>query len=292
LLIPQGWKQEYNGWDPRAAWARTLETGARRRSARFESGVGLRSLSHRPRRAGRNHLRVVHDPDGALRRHFRVRLGHMVVCNGFRNPPSSRNSHPRWTWPRADGSNSEWVPAGRKDEWLAYGYGFPPRPSGSEPCMTLGGDHSDARTGPGHVPRAIRRVADAVNVPRVFRSPARDHRRRQRPAGHVASGRSLRRRTQPGICLNDQVAAWLPTIRARCEEIGRDPANAQGFALRRRRSRAGSGSGARRLYRPVRGGRTQPARGLSHAAGVPPQSQARFAEIAGLRAPRWSIAVR
>ena len=30
LLAPQGWKNEYDGWDPRAAWERTLELYAKR----------------------------------------------------------------------------------------------------------------------------------------------------------------------------------------------------------------------------------------------------------------------
>ena len=25
VLVPQGWKHEYDGWDPARAWARTLE---------------------------------------------------------------------------------------------------------------------------------------------------------------------------------------------------------------------------------------------------------------------------
>jgi len=65
----------------------------------------------------------------------RVRLGHMVVCTGFRNPPWSRNcfhagrGERRTLRARIGGG---W----KEDEWLAYGYGFPPSATGSGPYVT------------------------------------------------------------------------------------------------------------------------------------------------------------
>ena len=37
LLAPQGWKNEYDGWDPRAAWERTLELAAHAEARGFEA---------------------------------------------------------------------------------------------------------------------------------------------------------------------------------------------------------------------------------------------------------------
>jgi hypothetical protein len=37
VLIPQGWKYEYNGWDPAAAWARTMELTRDAEALGFES---------------------------------------------------------------------------------------------------------------------------------------------------------------------------------------------------------------------------------------------------------------
>ena len=37
LLVPQGWKYEYDGWDPAAAWARSLELAADAEALGFES---------------------------------------------------------------------------------------------------------------------------------------------------------------------------------------------------------------------------------------------------------------
>ena len=37
LMAPQGWKYEYNGWEPGAAWARTLELAANAEALGFEA---------------------------------------------------------------------------------------------------------------------------------------------------------------------------------------------------------------------------------------------------------------
>ena len=37
LLAPQGWKGEYDGWDPAAAWARTVELAVQAEELGFES---------------------------------------------------------------------------------------------------------------------------------------------------------------------------------------------------------------------------------------------------------------
>jgi alkanesulfonate monooxygenase SsuD/methylene tetrahydromethanopterin reductase-like flavin-dependent oxidoreductase (luciferase family) len=37
VLAPQGWKGEYDGWDPAAAWARTIELTRQAEALGFES---------------------------------------------------------------------------------------------------------------------------------------------------------------------------------------------------------------------------------------------------------------
>jgi alkanesulfonate monooxygenase SsuD/methylene tetrahydromethanopterin reductase-like flavin-dependent oxidoreductase (luciferase family) len=126
VLIPQGWKYEYNGWEPAAAWARTMELARDAEAQGFESEWVF------------DHFHTV--PDVADEITFesftlltamavattRVRLGHMVVCNGFRNPALVAKLAS--TIDVASGGRFELgIGAGwKQDEWLAYGYGFPP----------------------------------------------------------------------------------------------------------------------------------------------------------------------
>ena len=84
LLVPQGWKGEYDGWDPAEAWSRSIEL------AEHAEGLGVESLWVF------DHFHTVPDPtDEITFESFtmlsalamvteRVKIGHMVVCTGFR----------------------------------------------------------------------------------------------------------------------------------------------------------------------------------------------------------------
>jgi hypothetical protein len=152
VIIPQGWKYEYNGWDPAAAWARTLELARDAEALGFESEWVF------------DHFHTVPDVlDEITFESFttltamagvtsRVRLGHMVVCNGFRNPALVAKLASTLDVAAPAGSNSGSAAGWKEDEWLAYGYGFPSTHD------RLGGaarqprsDHPNAR--PGHGPR-------------------------------------------------------------------------------------------------------------------------------------------
>jgi F420-dependent oxidoreductase-like protein len=226
LLIPQGWKQEYNGWDPRAAWARTLELARHAEALGFESEWVF------------DHFHTVPDAQDEITFESfttltaiagvtsRVRLGHMVVCNGFRNPALVAKLAS--TLDVASGGRFELgMGAGwKEDEWLAYGYGFPPR---AERLRALH-DALEVITrmlAPGRATYEGRyaRVADAVNVPKGLQQP--------RPPIIVGgNGQQVTWRLAARYAdeLNlvfvspDEVAAWMPIIHSRCEEIGRDPA--------------------------------------------------------------------
>src|SRR5437764_6434627 len=126
LLIPQGWKGEYDGWDAAAAWQRTTELVVQAEELGFESAWVF------------DHFTTVPEPTDeitfesftvlsafAVLTH-RVRLGHMVVCAGFRNPALVAKLSS--TLDVVSGGRFELgIGAGwKEDEWNAYGYGFPP----------------------------------------------------------------------------------------------------------------------------------------------------------------------
>lgn len=226
LMAPQGWKGEYDGWDPAAAWARTLEL------ARDAEVLGFESLW------AFDHFHTVPQPtDEITFESFsvvtalamvtsRVRLGHMVVCAGFRNPALTAKLAS--TIDVISGGRFELgIGAGwKEDEWRAYGYGFP----------TLGErmgalrDHLEVITrmlAPGHATYqgAYASVKDAINEPRGLQSP-------RIPIIVGGNGENVTFRLAARFAdeLNlvfvgpERIAEMLPIARSRCEEIGRDPA--------------------------------------------------------------------
>ena len=86
LMAPQGWKGEYDGWHPAAAWARTVELATQAEDLGFESLWVF------------DHFHTVPEPtmnttfeswtiSATLGRDTkRVKIGQMVNCNGYRNP--------------------------------------------------------------------------------------------------------------------------------------------------------------------------------------------------------------
>ena len=226
LLIPQGWKYEYNGWDPAVAWARTLELARDAEALGFESEWVF------------DHFHTVPDPiDEITFESFttltaiagvtsRVRLGHMVVCTGFRNPAlvaklaSTLDVASRGRFELGIGGG--W----KEDEWLAYGYGFPP--IGDRLAALRDGLEVITRMlAPGHATYEgkFASVKDAINVPKGIQSP--------RPPIIVGgNGRNVTFRLAARFAdeLNlvyigtDVAAELIPIARQRCEEIGRDPA--------------------------------------------------------------------
>ncbi len=159
----------------------------------------------------------------------RVRLGHVVICTAFRNPALTAKMIS--TMDAISGGRMELgIGAGwKRDEWRSYGYGFPET---KERLARLGddlgvitamlaGDKHDHATYEG--PYA--QVHDAINVPKPI----------QRPRVPIMVGGNgpnvtwrLAARYADELNLDGlspaEVAEALPVIRARCEEIGRDPA--------------------------------------------------------------------
>jgi F420-dependent oxidoreductase-like protein len=227
LLIPQGWKGEYDGWDPADAWTRTTELSGNAEDLGFESIWVF------------DHFHTVPEPTdeitfesfttlaafAALTR--RVRMGHMVVCAGYRNPALVAKMSS--TLDVMSGGRFELgIGAGWKDdEWLAYGYGFPP--IGER--LDILGDALEVITrmlAPGRSTFEGRHshVRDAINVPKGI----------QRPRLPIIVGGNGPQRTA-GYAIRfadelnfvqfepDEVAERIRAVRERCAAEGRDPAS-------------------------------------------------------------------
>jgi alkanesulfonate monooxygenase SsuD/methylene tetrahydromethanopterin reductase-like flavin-dependent oxidoreductase (luciferase family) len=124
-VLPQGWVGEYDGWEPLDAWRRTTEVARQAERLGFEIDLAVRPLPDGPAADRRDHLRVVHSLSALAALTERVRLGHIVICTAFRNPALTAKMIS--TMDTISGGRMELgIGAGwKRDEWLAYGYGFP-----------------------------------------------------------------------------------------------------------------------------------------------------------------------
>jgi F420-dependent oxidoreductase-like protein len=226
IIVPQGWTGEYDGWDAREAWKRTMAVAQQADALGYES-IWLF-----------DHFHTVPVPTdeitfesfttlaalAALTR--RVRLGHIVICTAFRNPALTAKMIS--TMDVISGGRMELgIGAGwKRDEWLAYGYGFPD----TAERLAMLADHLgviDAMLRPGHATfhGTHASVEDAINVPKPLQAP-------RVPIMVGGNGQKVTWRLAARYAdeLNvdgaapEAVAEWLPIIRSRCEEIGRDPA--------------------------------------------------------------------
>ena len=155
----------------------------------------------------------------------RVRLGHMVICASFRNPALTAKL----------ASTVDVISSGRfelrigggwkRDEWLAYGYGFPPVKDRLEVLE----DDLEIITrllGPGRATYEGRHasVRGAINVPKGLQQP-------RIPIIVGGNGRNVTMRLAARFAdeLNlvyidsDEVAELIPIAHQRCDEIGLDP---------------------------------------------------------------------
>jgi F420-dependent oxidoreductase-like protein len=225
VVVPQGWTGEYDGWDPRKAWGRTLTVARQAEQLGFESVWVF------------DHFQTEPDPTDELTFESfttlaalaastdRVRLGHIVICTAFRNPALTAKMI--GTMDVISGGRMELgIGAGwKEDEWRAYGYGFPD----TKTRLATLADHLEVVTrmlAPGRATFAGANgsVTDAINVPRGLQEP-------RVPVMVGGNGPKVTWRLAARFAdeLNldwltpDEVRDALPVIHARCEEIGRDP---------------------------------------------------------------------
>jgi len=227
VLIPQGWKHEYDGWQPAVAWTRTLELARQAESLGFESEWVFDHFHTTPDTTDEITFESFTTLTAVALATQRVRLGHLVICAGFRNPALVAKLAA--TLDVASGGRFELgIGAGwKEDEWRAYGYGFPE----TRQRLAALRDALEVITrmlAPGRASYegSYASVHGAVNVPQGLQEP--------RPPIIVGgNGREVTWRLAARFAdeLNlvfltpQQVAEALPVIRARCEEIGRDPAS-------------------------------------------------------------------
>jgi alkanesulfonate monooxygenase SsuD/methylene tetrahydromethanopterin reductase-like flavin-dependent oxidoreductase (luciferase family) len=226
VYIPNGAGGDFPGWDMRAAWERTLDL------ARLSEKLGYESLwvpDHL------QNVRVHNDlPTFEIFPHMtafamvteRVTIGSAVLCAGWRNPALLYKMMS--TLDIASNGRAEIaIGAGWNEwEWRGYGYGFP---SGRERLKLL----EEALEIISRMQQPGRQswqgeqfhIDDVVCEPKSIRQPrmplivgGNGQKVTWRLAARFADELNL---DGPSI---EQIAEWMPIIRQRCEEIGRDPA--------------------------------------------------------------------
>jgi len=226
LMSPQGWKGEYDGWQPAHAWLRTVELAHQAETLGFESLWVFDHFHTVPRPTEEITFESFSVLAALAMATERVRLGHMVVCTGFRNPALTAKLSS--TLDVISGGRFELgIGAGwMEHEWRAYGYGFPT--IGER--MAAFGDHLaiiKAMLEPGiaSYEGEYAHVRGAINVPKGQQSP-----RIPIIVGgngkRVTAGYAIRFADELNFVFlgPDEIAERMAAVRARCEAEGRDPA--------------------------------------------------------------------
>jgi F420-dependent oxidoreductase-like protein len=229
IIAPQGWQGEYDGWETPAAWRRTVQVARQAEALGFESVWLFDHFHTTPRPTDEITFESFTSLAALAALTSRVRLGHVVICTAFRNPALTAKMIS--TLDAISGGRMELgIGAGwKRDEWLAYGYGFPET---RERLARLADDLEviTRMLAPGRSTHATfegtyAHVRDAINVPKPVQQPrvpimvgGNGPNVTWRLAARFADELNLDG-TEPAEL--DEV---LPVIRSRCEEIGRDPA--------------------------------------------------------------------
>ena len=227
LTLPQGCDREYLGLDPAFAWERTVAVAQEAEALGFES---LWVYDHfqvdpPPEEA------IVFDPFVELAAlaavTTRARLGHLVLAAAYRN--AALTAKMISTLDVVSGGRTELgIGAGwKEDEWLAYGYGFPPAPV----RLRILRDHLEIITrmlepGRATYEGAHAHVRDAIHEPKGLQTP-------RIPIVVGGNGPTVTWRLAARFAdelnldalMPAEVEAALPVIAERCSEVGRDPAS-------------------------------------------------------------------
>ena len=227
IIVPQGWTGEYDGWEAGRAWSRTIAVAGQAERLGAES-IWLFDHYHTvPRPTDELTFESFTALSALAALTHRVRLGHIVICNGFRNPALVAKmagtldviSSGRFEL----GMGAGW----KREEWQAYGYGFPE----TRERLAMLSDALEVVTrmlAEGTERAAYEgehaRVRGAINLPRGLQSP-----RIPIMVGGNGPNVTWRLAARHADELNldglstTELREALPVIRSRCEEIGRDP---------------------------------------------------------------------
>jgi F420-dependent oxidoreductase-like protein len=225
LLAPQGWKGEYDGWNAADAWARTIELARQAEELGFEALWVFDHFHTVPRPTDEITFESFSVLAALAMATERVRLGHMVICTGFRNPALTAKMAS--TIDVISGGRFELgIGAGwKEEEWRAFGYGFPTL---AERMAALG-DHLEIirlMLGPGRASfeGPFAHVRGAINVPKGLQEPR---------IPIIVGGNGKRVTAGFAIRYADElnyvflpaadVSRRMADVRARCEAEGRDP---------------------------------------------------------------------
>jgi F420-dependent oxidoreductase-like protein len=225
LTLPQGCDREYVGLDVEAAWRRTIEVAQRAEEAGFDSLWVYDHFQVDPPAEEA----IVFDPlielAALAMATSRATLGTLVAAAAYRNAAMTAKMF----------STIDVVSGGRavlgigagwkEDEWLAYGYGFPPATT----RLAILRDHLEIITrmlAPGRATYSGEHahVVDAIHEPKGLQEP-----RIPVMVGGNGPDVTWRLAARFADSLNldalapAAVAEALPVIAARCEEVGRDP---------------------------------------------------------------------
>ena len=225
IIVPQGWTGEYDGWDAARAWARSVAIAHEAEALGFDSLWLFDHVQTEPEPTDEITFEAFVGLSALAVETARVRLGHLVLCAGYRNPALVAKMIS--TLDVVSGGRAELaLGAGwKQDEYEAYGWGFPPL----RERMALLEDTLEIVTrmlAPGHATYegSQASVRDAINVPKGVQSP-----RIPVMVGGNGPNRTWRLAARFADELNvdwlspDEVAEARPVIASRCEEIGRDP---------------------------------------------------------------------
>jgi alkanesulfonate monooxygenase SsuD/methylene tetrahydromethanopterin reductase-like flavin-dependent oxidoreductase (luciferase family) len=225
VTLPQGCDREYLGLDGPTAWARTLDAARQAEALGFESLWVYDHFQVDPPLIDAPVFEPFVELSGIAMATSRVRLGHLVMAAAYR--PAALTAKMVSTLDVISGGRVELgIGAGwKEDEWRAYGYGFPD----ARERLAILSDHLEVISrmlGPGHATFEGRyaSVIDAIHEPTSAgaRIPVliggNGPNVTWRLAALFADELNL------DALLPAEVAAALPVIRSRCEEVGRDPA--------------------------------------------------------------------
>lgn len=220
MLLPQGWLAEYSGWATPRAFRRAVEVAARAEALGFESvWVNDHLTPEEPVRQAPllESFVLLAGVASATRT---IRMGHLVLCAGYRNPGMMLKMITTLD-AASEGRMDLGLGAGwKRDDWVDYGYGD-------------SGVRSRLRTLEDHLEMAVA-LRGFPTCDEPIRSRIRSNPAPVQPAMPIIVGgngtevtwrlaaRYADELNVDGL-LPDELEPLLPVLRSRCEEVGRDP---------------------------------------------------------------------